>query len=34
MQRLAIEAEENVEKLRASSRDELDNLIEYGDDEA
>ncbi|PSQ34109.1 cell division protein, partial [Halobacteriales archaeon QS_9_70_65] len=34
MQRLAIEAEENVEQLRASSKDDLDSLIEYGDDEA
>ena len=33
MQRLAIEAEENVEQLRASSKEDLDSLIEYGDDE-
>jgi cell division GTPase FtsZ len=33
MQRMAIEAEENVEQLRAKSKDDLDDLIEYGDDE-
>ncbi|MCY4732515.1 tubulin/FtsZ family protein [Natronomonas gomsonensis] len=33
MQRMAIEAEENVEQLRAKSEEDLDDLIEYGDDE-
>ncbi|MFT4905074.1 MAG: cell division GTPase FtsZ [Natronomonas sp.] len=33
MQRMAIEAEENVEQLRAQSKEDLDKLIEYGDDE-
>jgi len=33
MQRMAVEAEDNVEKLRARSKDDLDQLIEYGDDE-
>jgi cell division GTPase FtsZ len=33
MQRMAIEAEENVEQLRAKSKEDLDDLIEYGDDE-
>jgi hypothetical protein len=33
MQRMAIEAEENVEKLRAQSKEDLDKLIEYGDDD-
>jgi cell division GTPase FtsZ len=32
MQRLAIKAEENVEQLRAKSQEDLDKLIEYGDD--
>lgn len=33
MQRMAVEAEENVEKLRAQSKEDLDKLIEYGDDD-
>ncbi|MFT4883508.1 MAG: cell division GTPase FtsZ [Natronomonas sp.] len=33
MQRTAIEAEENVEQLRAQSKEDLEDLIEYGDDE-
>ncbi|QLD90464.1 cell division protein [Natronomonas salina] len=33
MQRMAVEAEENVEKLRAKSKDDLDKLVEYGDDD-
>lgn len=33
MQRMAIEAEENVEQLRAQSKEDLDKLVEYGSDE-
>jgi cell division GTPase FtsZ len=33
MQRMAIEAEENVEQLRAQSKEDLDKLVEYGDDD-
>ena len=33
MQRMAIEAEENVEQLRAKSKDDLQKLIEYGEDD-
>jgi len=33
MQRMAIEAQENVEKLRAKSKDDLEKLIEYGDED-
>ena len=33
MQRLAIEAEANIEELRAQSQEDLEQLIEYGDDE-
>jgi cell division GTPase FtsZ len=33
MQRMAIEAQENVEQLRAESKEELDDLVEFGDDE-
>ncbi len=33
MQRMAIEAEERVEQLQSQSKDGLEELIEYGDDE-
>ncbi len=33
MQRLAIEAQENVEQLRAQSKEDLDQLVEYGEEE-
>ncbi len=33
MQRMAIEAKENVEELQAGSEEDLQKLIEYGDDE-
>ena len=33
MQRMAIEAEERSEELKAQSEDDLENLIQYGDDE-
>ncbi|CAI49293.1 FtsZ family protein CetZ, type III [Natronomonas pharaonis DSM 2160] len=33
MQRMAVEAEEKVEEIRSQSKDDLDDLIEYGDDE-
>ncbi len=34
MQRLAIEAQENVEQLRAGSKEDLQELIEYGEEDA
>ncbi len=34
MQRMAIEAEERSEELRSGSKDDLEDLIKYGDDEA